>query len=232
MRLKEALSVLSKSSPYAVSTERNAQRQSLLDEIKSYLYIQMPIEIAVNKAISSFGANDKKILFLCGSSGDGKSELLTKAKQQYGQRINFHLDATHSFDPQGTAIETLDKVFEKFNQGSTPLVVGINAGMMGNYAEEGKDQNIKTVISRYLTNRKSITEDIIFINFEDYPKFAIHEHGYDSEFAQKLLDRITQPNDNIIRQLVEKEKQLNDFGSQRIITNFELLSIPSVTSNC
>lgn len=228
MRLKEALSVLSKSSPYAVSTERNAQRQSLLDQIKSYLYIQMPIEVAVNKAISSFGANDKKILFLCGSSGDGKSELLTKAKQQYGQRVKFHLDATHSFDPQGTAIETLDKVFEKFNQGTTPLVVGINAGMMGNYAEEGKDQNIKAVIASYLTDRKSKTENIIFINFEDYPKFAIHEHGYDSEFAQKLLERLTQPNDNIIRQLVEKEKQLNDFSSQRIITNFELLSIPSV----
>ena len=51
MRLKEALSVLSNSSPYAVSTERNAQRQSLLDEIKSYLYIQMPIEIKLFRAL-------------------------------------------------------------------------------------------------------------------------------------------------------------------------------------
>ena len=83
MRLKEALSVLSKSSPYAVSTERSTINQNILDDVKSYLYIQMPIEEAVNKTISSFGANDKKILFLCGSSGDGKSELLTKAKVNF-----------------------------------------------------------------------------------------------------------------------------------------------------
>ncbi|WP_350645760.1 DNA phosphorothioation-dependent restriction protein DptF, partial [Pseudoalteromonas sp. G24-MNA-CIBAN-0072] len=111
--------------PYAVSTERSNNNQNILDGIKSYLYIQMPIEEAVNKTISSFGANDKKILFLCGSSGDGKSELLTKAKVNFGTRIKFHLDATHSFDPHGTAIQTLDKVFDEFEASRSPLVVVI-----------------------------------------------------------------------------------------------------------
>ena len=229
MRLKEALSVLSKSSPYAVSTERSAINQNILDDIKSYLYIQMPIETAVNKVISSFGANDKKILFLCGSSGDGKSELLTKAKVNFGSRVKFHLDATHSFDPHGTAIQTLDKVFNEFEASSSPLVVGINAGMLGNYAEEGQNQLIRSKISKYLKNKNIQDDTTIFINFEDYPKFEIGEDGYSCDFAKKLLERITQQENNIIRQLIEKEKlQQNDVSTLRLIANFELLSLPSV----
>lgn len=229
MRLKEALSVLSKSSPYAVSTERSTINQNILDDVKSYLYIQMPIETAVSKAISSFGANDKKILFLCGSSGDGKSELLTKAKVNFGSRMKFHLDATHSFDPHGTAIQTLDKVFDEFEASSSPLVVGINAGMLGNYAEEGQNQLIRSKISEYLKNKNTQDDTAIFINFEDYPKFEIGEDGYECDFAKKLLQRITQQENNIIRQLIEKEKlQQNDTSTLRLIANFELLSLPSV----
>jgi DNA phosphorothioation-dependent restriction protein DptF len=229
MRLKEALSVLSKSSPYAVSTERSTNNESILDSIKSYLYIQMPIEIAVNKAISSFSANDKKILFLCGSSGDGKSELLTKAKVDFGTRVKFHLDATHSFDPHGTAIETLNKVFNDFETANTPLVVGINAGMLGNYAEEGKNLLIRSKISAYLKNKNEPDGAVTFINFEDYPKFEISDEGYKCDFAKKLLERITQRENNIIRQLLEKEKlEQSDPASLRLIANFELLSLPSV----
>jgi len=228
MRLKEALSVMSMASPYAVSTERNNDITNLHHQVKSHLYIEMPIEKAVNKCISSFGASDKKLLFLCGSSGDGKSELLTKAKLKFGKRITFHLDATHSFDPQGTAIQTLDKVFDAFSLGQYPLVVGINAGMMGNYAEEGQNVDVKSAIANYLEDNKFDSEQIKFINFEDYPKFEIHQNGFNSDFAKQLLVRITQPQDNIIRQLLEKEKQYDEPDAKRLVTNFELLSLPSV----
>ncbi|WP_151173911.1 DNA phosphorothioation-dependent restriction protein DptF [Pseudoalteromonas ruthenica] len=229
MRLKEALSVLSKSSPYAVSTERSQDKQTLLDEIKSYLYIEMPIERRVDEVISSFGANDKKMLFLCGSSGDGKSELLTKAKQKYGSRVKFHLDATHSFDPHGTAIQTLDKVFGEFEAENSPLVVGINTGMMGNYAEEGSNERIRQALKTYLNDKQAPNDSgIYFVSFEDYPKFEIREHDYSSEFATSLLARITQQDDNIIRQLVEKEKEYGSAQSKRLVTNYELLSLPSV----
>ncbi len=228
LTLREVLSVLSKSSPYAVSTERSDTSQNLLDEIKSYLYIQMPIETAVNKAISSFGANDKKVLFLCGSSGDGKSELLTRAKIKHGKRVQFHLDATHSFDPKENAIQTLDKVFNLFETASAPLVVGINTGMLGNYAEAGSNKFFKNETKNYLENKEN-TDGITFINFEDYPKFQIDEVGYTSEFAQKLLKQLTAKDDNIIRQIYDKDKLENsDEESKRLHVNYELLSIPVV----
>ncbi len=54
-----------------------------------------------------------------------------------------------------------------------PLVVGINAGMLGNYAEEGKNQSLRSKISAYLKNKDTQFDTAIFINFEDFPKFEI-----------------------------------------------------------
>ncbi|WP_435237532.1 DNA phosphorothioation-dependent restriction protein DptF [Psychromonas sp. PT13] len=227
--LRTALRVMSNSSSYAVSTERLDPADSLQDEIKSYLYIQMPIETAVNKIISSFENSNKKVLFLCGSSGDGKSELLTKAKEHFGFQIKFHLDATHSFDPHGTAIQTLDKVFNEFETTNTPLVVGINAGMLGNYAEEGQNHFIRNKIRAYIENKDVQDDTAIFINFEDYPKFIIDDDGYNCDFAKKLLERITRKENNIFRRILDHEKiKKNDQTTLRLITNFELLSLPSV----
>ncbi|MCE2594925.1 DNA phosphorothioation-dependent restriction protein DptF [Motilimonas cestriensis] len=231
MRLKEALSVLSKSSPYAVSTERDSKNKNQLDDVKEYLYIKMPIAIDVEKKISSFSSNKPEVLFLCGSSGDGKSEILTDCKKRFSNRAHFHLDATHSFDPRENAIQTLDKVFDEFESGTMPLIVGINTGMLGNYAEEGSNEKFKDVIKNYLSNNIS-TEDVTFINFEDYPKFFIGEGGYTSEFAQKLLQKLTANDDNIIRQIFDKEKlEQTSQASKRLQANYEILCIPEVQKN-
>lgn len=227
MRLKEALSVLSKSSPYAVSTERLEQKKSKLDEIKAYLYIDMPIAKDVEKLISSFSANKPEVLFLCGSSGDGKSELLTDCKQKYNTRAKFHLDATHSFDPRENAIQTLDKVFDEFLSQSKPLVVGINTGMLGNYSEEGCNELFRTTIKNYLETGNN-GHEIHFIDFERYPKFVIDENGYTSVFAEKLLKRLTADEDNLIRQIFDKDRlEYTDPDSRRIQANYELLSLPA-----
>jgi|TARA_R110002126_G_scaffold204652_2_gene352014 DNA phosphorothioation-dependent restriction protein DptF len=226
----EALSILSKSSPFAVSTENNGRKTSLLSEIKDYLYIQSPIEEKVLSTISSFCNRNKKILFLCGSSGDGKSEILTRCKKKFDSRVRFHLDATHSFSPNENAIQTLDREIEDYQSGETPLVIGINTGMLANYAEEGANQAVKQSIRAYL-NRESYSDEFVFINFEDFPKFLISDDGYHAEFPEKFLKRITQHEDNILRQLYDKDKANKDaVDSKRLFANYELLSLPSVQS--
>ena len=60
----EALSILSKSSPFAVSTENHEHSKALLNEIKEYLYVQMPIEELVYSTISKLSSRNKKIVFL------------------------------------------------------------------------------------------------------------------------------------------------------------------------
>ncbi|TMP86783.1 DNA phosphorothioation-dependent restriction protein DptF [Pseudoalteromonas ruthenica] len=228
MRLKEALSVMSMASPYAVSTERSASKSSLHQQIKDYLYIEMPIEVDVDKQLSKMAAGSKEVFFLCGSSGDGKSELLTKLKKKYSSRIKFHLDATHSFAPSQNAIQTLDIVFGEYMNGNYPLVVGINTGMLLNYAQEGTNKYFKEAIRGYLYGEAE-TEKVTFISFEHYPKFYINEDGYTADFAQKFLERLTAKQDNLIRQLLDKDiKENTDRESKRIQANFALLSIPEV----
>ncbi|OXX23514.1 DNA phosphorothioation-dependent restriction protein DptF, partial [Vibrio sp. V08_P9A1T1] len=134
MTLLDALSILSKSSPFAVSTERDDQYDNLLT-YKKHIYVQTDIEADFKKALLSAKSNE--IIFLCGSSGDGKSEILTQYSQKYKATHDFHLDATHSFSPNQTAIQTLDERFTQTKKNQKPLVVGINIGMLGNYAQEG-----------------------------------------------------------------------------------------------
>lgn len=228
MRLKEALSVLSKSSPYAVSTDRVEKGKNELDSIKAYLYIDMPIAKHVAKRVSSFSKGKPEVLFLCGSSGDGKSELLTECKKTFGTRVKFHLDATHSFTPRENAIQTLDKLFNQYLEESMPLVVGINTGMLGNYAEEGNNEFFKTKIQSYLDDGID-GNGVHFIDFERYPKFEINDKGYISVFAEKVLKKLTAKESNIIRQIFDKDVLENeDAESRRLQANYELLSLPAV----
>lgn len=219
--LRTALSVMSKSSPYAVSTERDATISTDLDAVKKYLYVQTDIEADFVKQLKGLSSTDKKIIFLCGSSGDGKSEILTKYKKEYQNRADFHLDATHSFRPSDSAIETLDELFTEFNTTPKPLVVGINTGMLGNYAEEGAVTEVTSSIKAFL-EKQPTSENHIFLDFEDYPKFTLEIDGHTSKFAKELLQKITEKNENLIRQYfdVEMQKQSSD---KKLCANYQLL---------
>ncbi|MDF4867413.1 DNA phosphorothioation-dependent restriction protein DptF [Vibrio parahaemolyticus] len=230
MNLAQALSILSKSSPYAVSTERKPN-QDLLAEYKSHIYIKTDIEADFKQALPS--AKKDEIIFLCGSSGDGKSEILTQYSQKHKATHDFHLDATHSFNPSQTAIHALDERFTQFKGNDKPLVVGINIGMLGNYAEEGADQHndVKASIKAFLENQ---TDDIpvnhIFLDFEQYPKFTLGHEVSTSDFAAQFLARLTEPTlDNPFYALYDSEVKKS--GHSVLTANYALLGLESVQKN-
>ncbi|WP_068750358.1 DNA phosphorothioation-dependent restriction protein DptF, partial [Oleiphilus sp. HI0123] len=97
MLLRDALGILSKSSPHAVTTSGDPV-DPIVKRIKDYLFVETDIERAFRAKLESIASNE--IVFLCGSSGDGKSEILTRYRNQYESTIEFHLDATHSFEPK------------------------------------------------------------------------------------------------------------------------------------
>jgi DNA phosphorothioation-dependent restriction protein DptF len=230
LNLAQALSILSKSSPYAVSTERE-QNQDLLAEYKSHIYIKTDIEADFKQALLS--AKKDEIIFLCGSSGDGKSEILTQYSQKHKATHEFHLDATHSFNPSQTAIHALDERFTQFKGNDKPLVVGINIGMLGNYAEEGADQHndVKASIKAFLENQ---TDDIpanhTFLDFEQYPKFTLGHEVSTSDFAAQFLARLTEPTlDNPFYALYDSEVKKS--GHSVLTANYVLLGLESVQKN-
>ncbi|RQW62374.1 DNA phosphorothioation-dependent restriction protein DptF [Vibrio viridaestus] len=227
MELLQALSILSKSSPFAVSTER-AEEDAQLSTYKNYIYIQTDIEQDFKKSLLKSGNHD--IVFLCGSSGDGKSEILTRYSRDYRSTKDFHLDATHAFVPSQTAIQALDEKFTQFKANSKPLIIGINIGMLGNYAEEGADehQDIKDSIKAFLSNEvESIPYNHTYLDFEKYPKFCFEDNVGKSDFTELFLQRLTEPDlKNPFYALYSYELQKKT--NSRLLTNFALLSNPSV----
>ncbi|WP_415892543.1 DNA phosphorothioation-dependent restriction protein DptF [Neptuniibacter sp. PT8_73] len=224
MHLRKALSVLSKSSPYSVSTLRTGvpdqQQRS-----KDYLYVTSDIDTEFNAGLENSQEGD--LLFLCGSSGDGKSEILTKAcKDPNFSHIKFHLDATHSKTQHGSAIDCLDNLFDEYNSSGFTLAVGINIGMMQKFIKFGseKHQNIKDHLEKFLQNRhiKGFkTGKASFYDFESYPRVSFENEEISSAFIKKFLDKLTAPeNGNPFWEAYIKDESLGHSHAQ----NFKLLS--------
>lgn len=227
MDLQHALSILSKSSPYAVSTEKTSD-QDKLASYKSYIYIKTDIESDFKQALISVKSNE--IIFLCGSSGDGKSEILTRYSQQFKTTRDFHLDATHSFNPNQTAIHTLDERFREFKENGKPLVVGINIGMLGNYAQEGSEnhQEIRNAFKAFLGGKRSeIPNKYRFLDFEEYPKFTFSDKGNTSDFAYQFIQRLTAPIESNPFFILQ-QNQIEKSGYDHVTLNFGLLGKESV----
>lgn len=227
MTLKDALSVLAKSSPFSVKTITHRKKDSF-DLLKEQLFVRQEIEQEFTKLLSSLQGNE--VVFLCGSSGDGKSEILTRHYDEFGDRFNFHLDATHSFAPHQSAIEALDELFDKRLLEQKPLILGINIGMLANYAKEGAERHsgIREVIEDFLALGVSSEANISFLDFEKYPKFRFSKNGATySEFAKELMVKLTSQNENNpFYKIYCKDKA--ESRDLKLIANFRLLSLDSV----
>ena len=222
LSLKQALSVLSKSSSYAVSTDTELSN-SEYDSLKKCLYVKTDIEDAFVNQLCDLDSNS--ILFLCGSSGDGKSELLTKYKKKYEQYVDFHLDATHSFGVKTSAIQTLDNLFTKSKVSGRALVVGVNVGMLGNYEKEGSDEHadIRTSIEHFLgVNKNTKNGQCTFLSFESFPKFVLDKNTVRADFFKSILNRVVRD---------DSSNKFNDYfkielasnPDSTLVTNFLLL---------
>ncbi|WP_341503867.1 DNA phosphorothioation-dependent restriction protein DptF [Gallaecimonas sp. GXIMD4217] len=225
--LRQALSVLSKSSPFSVSTVKERQTD-YFDELKESLYVTQAIERDFEKLLA--GASRGDIIFLCGSSGDGKSEILTRHYDKSGSRYRFHLDATHSFSPHQSAIEALDQLFDERNEDDKPLVVGINIGMLANFAKEGAERHgeIRSECERFLSQSEPSSSQYTFLDFEDYPKFYFSkEQAASSEFTKTLLEQLTKQDESNPFFCIAQGEEATQ-GNQVLLANFKMLAVPEV----
>ncbi|MBL0521087.1 DNA phosphorothioation-dependent restriction protein DptF [Aeromonas enteropelogenes] len=220
--LRKALGVLAKSSPFSVKTTSERPRD-VYDDLKEYLYVKPEIELDFEHVLSALRSGD--CVFLCGSSGDGKSEILSRSYERYKQHYRFHLDATHSFSPHQSAIEALDELFDKREADRQPLVVGINIGMLANYAKEGAERHgeLRAVIERFLSEGLRAEGEYRFLDFEAYPKFRFNdEEGGYSAFMRQLLRRLTEPSEgNLFYSIAQSDEQRQH--DPKLLANFQLL---------
>lgn len=234
LTLNKSLSVLAKSSPFSVTTVSDRKKDEL-DHLKSWLFVQQEIETDLRSLITSL--QGQVIVFLCGSSGDGKSEILTRCFNDYSHRFDFHLDATHSFSPNQSAIQALDEKFDQHKADSRPLVIGINIGMLANYANEGDERHheIKGSIERFLSgnldkSKRPIHDfHVYYLDFEQYPRFNFQVgNATCSAFAKTLLIKLTTLEDSNPFFRIAKQDEQAQIGDPKVQANFKLLSLDSV----
>lgn len=221
--LRKALGVLAKSSSFSVKTTTDRPRD-IYDDLKDYLYVEPEIEHNFKDRLSALQPGE--CVFLCGSSGDGKSEILSRYYEKYKNRYTFHLDATHSFSPNQSAIEALNELFDRAGEGYPPLVVGINIGMLANFAKEGaaRHSDLRSVIERFLDGRIRSEGLYHFLDFESYPKFRFNDDmGSYSSFMRRLLKQLTQPIDDNLFHVIARGDELRQ-RDLLITANFRLLA--------
>jgi DNA phosphorothioation-dependent restriction protein DptF len=220
--LKKTIEMLSKGSAQAVSTLNSASLSA--ETLKNYLYVETPVEKALISALQE--SKSKRIIFLCGSSGDGKSEIFRRVHKKFARDFDFHLDATHSFDPEKDAIQTLNDRFAEYKASSRPLVVGINIGMLGNFAVDGGQSHadIRASINNFLAGEELPNSGNVFINFERYPKFELKGSAIEAPFIGQIIKRICEDNEKnpIYMQWKQAPK------SSDIHRNYAILCVPEV----
>lgn len=231
--LRQALSVLAKSSSFSVTTVTDRKKDDF-DKLKEQLFVEQDIEKDLRRYLDV--AKPGEIIFLCGSSGDGKSEILTRCKldSHFQHKFTFHLDATHSFGPRQSAIDALNDLFREHHQQSQPLLIGINTGMLANYAREGEDdfEELRSAIDSFLSaqqegSRPYHNGNCSFFDFEHYPKFEFDENKQYSSFIKKLLNNLTNDSDENLFQFIFRSDELNN-PDLKEVANFKLLCMSGV----
>jgi len=222
LNLEEIIKKLSKSSPEAVNTLNSSN-----DHIVEYLHIETDIEKKYLEILQG-NKNNKCLVFLCGSSGDGKSAIINRYIKDYQKYYNFHVDATHSFKPNQTAIEALIESFQKYKNSDKSLVIGINIGIMLNFIDNQiKDLiEIQQSIKTFLESKQS-SKSCYFINFEDYSKFKFEDNKIKAPFIKKLLEKLTlESNENPFYKAFSEDKKKNNTSISH--QNYKLLSNKSI----
>lgn len=185
------------------------------NDFKEYMHIHRDIEeIFSNLLIQSASNSKSQLVMLCGGVGVGKSHIISHQKNHNRELISkfdLHNDATESFNPQGTAIETLNQVLDEFSdenlhESHKKLILAINLGTLSNFINSeyhGRFNKLKEYVED-----KRILDPIImdnsydeesyfqFINLTDYHPFSLTKNGPKSNYIKELFKKITQAHES------------------------------------
>lgn len=205
-KLENILNMLSGQSSTAIVDDKH------LNRVQEYLHVDRGnLEQDFHDVLMQFNNQRGKLAFLVGNVGDGKSHLIGYMKSQYPDifslnKINIHYDATESFDPQKTAMDTLMELLQTFSDNYVEnnrenWVVAINMGILVNLINRMKASGQFTKLLSFLaetgiTEQSSslhITKNDFFelLSFRSYPVFQIDETGVNSAFYDELFSKVT-----------------------------------------
>ena len=230
------------------SSHESVEGFESLSEFKQYLHVKREIQDELfNKLNEVKDKSTSQLVMLCGSVGDGKSHLLAYLNSNHPELMdNFkiHNDATESFDPDKTAIDTLANVLKAFdnnhiNSSNEKLILAINLGVLNNFMESdyAKEQysklndllNETNIFDSEATSQNYDKDPIHIISFSDYNLFELYENHVDSQYLKKLFKKITDRNNKNPFYQAYLRDVANDYNGP-IRYNYELLMNETVVN--
>ena len=177
-------------------------------ELNKYLHvIRTPEEALRDLLLRVENVSQKKLVLVCGSAGDGKSHLLSYLRNEVHILDDYmvYSDATESDAPNKTAISTLAKRIEAFNDenidngGTEKVIIAINLGMLNNFIDSEEGESF-TKLRQYVINNNIFSVDkalpfdpnsnFYHVDFSDYQLYTLTNSGVRSDYLTQLFRKI------------------------------------------
>lgn len=193
------------------SSKEAVENLSSFSDFKSYMHVKRDVESELYSIIEkSIQSNRGELILVCGGVGDGKSHLISYFRNKYPDmmdKFNMHNDATESFEPGKTSIDTLNDVLDSFSDEnidttSEKFILAINLGALSNFIDSRYGERFKKLKS-YVEEKGildiSISDSsyneqssIQFINFSDYHIYSLNDGVARSKYLEDIIKNITQ----------------------------------------
>ena len=241
--LIDELKKLKESSKEAVENITN------FSEFKKYMHVKRNVQDELFNIIDkSSKSNSSKLILVCGGVGDGKSHIISYFKNNYPDMMSefeIHNDATESFEPGKTSIDTLNDVLKDFNDekilhSNKKFILAINLGALSNFIDSKYKDNFKN-LRQYVENKKILDVDISdnsyeeesnfqFINFSDYHIYSLTEEKAKSQYVEEIINKITKDDERNVFKNSYKSNCINCDINYKcpIKINYEMLMKESV----
>ena len=231
------------------SSKEAVENITSFSEFKNYMHVKRNVQDELFNIIEkSSKSNSSKLILVCGGVGDGKSHIISYFKNNYLDMMSefeIHNDATESFEPGKTSIDTLNDVLKDFNDdnilhSNKKLILAINLGALSNFIDSKYQENFKN-LKQYVENKKILDIDISdnsyeedsnfqFINFSDYHIYSLTEEKAKSQYVEDIINKIVQDDErNIFKNSYKSNCQNCDINYKcPIKINYEMLMKESV----
>lgn len=193
-----------------ISSKESVENLNEFSAFKEYMHVKRSMQDELVGMIRTASkADTSQLILVCGSVGDGKSHLISYIKHHYPEEMSafyLHNDASESFDPTKTSMDTLNEVLdgfsdEKLESGSIhKVIIAINLGTLNNFIESSY-QNRFIQLKKFVKAHKIIEPDVDqkeaqenpyfhYINFTDYHLYTLTENGAKSSYLDEILLKI------------------------------------------
>lgn len=227
------------------SSVESVENTTAFDQFKEYLHVERQVEIELRKLLKEVSQKqDKCLILLCGSAGDGKSHLISYMKNFDSEGLlseyETYNDATESSEPKLTSIDTLTQKLSAFDdehydsQDGKKMIVAINLGTLNNFIESDKGKSFSKLRKYVEKNHilSSYAQDVEYhegsafqhVNFADYQVFSLCENGIKTKFLENLLAKVfSETEDNPFYEAYKKDSSCSMCQRCPVRHNYEFL---------